>query len=122
MDNRRSERVATDLPAQIFRRGLPVAVGRIKFCSRHGLFIETDYQNVGPNDQLDLTVILRRNAGEMPKRYKLGTLVVRKAKKGHGLALETLADNDAFELRQLVQCASANSRRSTQGMTWAYRS
>lgn len=121
MDHRKSERVALDLQAQIFRRGLPVAVGRIKDCSRHGLFIETDYKDADPNDQLDLVVILRRSGNEMPKRYNLGTLVVRKAKKGHGLELETLADDDAFELRQMVQCVNANNR-ATQGLLWAAQS
>jgi hypothetical protein len=104
MEHRCSRRHEVDLKALIYKRGTPVAIGRIKNGSQGGLFVTTDYANVSEHQKLELVVMMKRTPQE-PKRYQLKTLVVHKTDGGLGLELEIADERDSGELFEMIRTA-----------------
>ena len=53
MEHRHHARVPLGLDMLIYRRGMPVATGRIRDASRGGVFIETDYRELREYQNLE---------------------------------------------------------------------
>jgi hypothetical protein len=87
MEHRYSNRHDINLKALIYKRGVPVAIGRIKNGSKQGLFVATDYADVKPHQKLELVVVIKRTPEQL-KHYHLKTLVVHKSPSGLGLEME----------------------------------
>lgn len=83
MEHRYSKRIVADFHAQIYKTGLPVAVGRVRNMSRHGIFVEWEENNVSVNQLLDVEFVFpeAKQAG----RFKC--FVVRKEMNGFALSL-----------------------------------
>jgi len=62
MEHRLSKRITTDLDLLVYKRGMPVATGKIRDASRKGLFILTDYTDVQLNQELEIELRFRLSA------------------------------------------------------------
>lgn len=85
MEHRYSSRANTDVKMLIYRGGLPVAIGRIRNCSLHGMYVESEYGQVHVNQPLEIEWIAESAGGET-QRCK--TVVVHKSGKGLGLEVD----------------------------------
>ena len=102
VDHYASRRVPLQLNALIYKHGTPVATGRIINGSRHGLYLETEYQDVRELQRLELEVLLAgRIKGE--QRCRVGALVVKKTLMGKGLEMELLEEPGNQLLHDLIQ-------------------
>ncbi len=107
MEHRYSVRVTTTINAVIVRQGVPVAMGRIRDCSKTGFFIETDYDDVSLLQHLDIE-LQDREPGKTPKikRHRYRTQVVRRAADGLGLEIEASRSKSAnLLLRSILESA-----------------
>ncbi|WP_347329767.1 PilZ domain-containing protein [Marinimicrobium locisalis] len=101
MEHRCSRRVPLNINALIYKHGAPVAMGRIKNGSRHGLFVETDYGDVRELQTLELEILLgQRVKGN--RRCRIGALVVHKSTFGIGLELD-VAEQNAQPLKEFIE-------------------
>jgi len=107
MEHRYSKRVAAGVKLLIYKKGIPVATGRIADVSRHGIFVATDYTDVGLHQILEVEFTLRKANIAEPCRFR--TIVARRGQGGIGLELEENSDIGYDALRELV-----NSMTSAQ--------
>lgn len=118
MEHRCEQRLGLDLNAQVYRGGEPVAVGRIRNAGKHGMFIETDYQQVRKWQKLDIEVTLEGVSSKKKLNYQLTTTVVRKNRDGIGLEVEPESKSESRQLLDTIahigetQFANHKSRRN----------
>lgn len=89
MEHRHSKRVPANVRLRLFKRGEPVAAGRLKDVSKHGLFVAMDSGDVGLNQILE--VEFRGPDRPEVAENRMSAVVVHKS--GQGMGLE-LADED----------------------------
>lgn len=110
MEHRCGRRVPLNINTLIYKHGVPVAMGRIKNASNHGLHLETDYQDVRELQKLELEVLLgERLKGE--RHCRVGVLVVRKGEAGLGLEMEMLEEHGAKPLREFIEQRQRDQHR-----------
>lgn len=109
MEHRCCPRVRLNINALIYKHGVPVAMGRIKNGSRHGLYLETDYQDVRELQKLDIEVLLGDRL-KANRRCLISALVVRTASTGFGLEMEMSEDHNAKPLREFIEQCQHGSR------------
>lgn len=85
MEHRHHSRVPLGLEMLIYRRGMPVATGRIRDASRGGVFVETSYPELREHQSLELEFRVPGGASPCPRQRVAGH-VLRCA--GDGFALE----------------------------------
>ena len=100
MEHRYSKRVTAGVKLLIYKKGIPVAIGRIKDVSRHGIFVSTDFTDVGLHQILEIEFTLQSDDGGQRSRFR--AVVARKAEGGIGLELEEGSDEGYEALRSLV--------------------
>jgi hypothetical protein len=86
MEHRYSPRVSTNLKVLMYKRGLPVAVGWLRNLGRHGVFVASEYTNVGINQPLEIEILM--GAGEGGARERCKTTLVHKTELGFGLVFD----------------------------------
>jgi len=79
-----------DIPALIYRCGVPVATGRMRDASRSGVFVRTSYAELRPNQHLELELPLNGGGEGATRRLRAH---VRRCEQ-NGVALE-MDDRDA---------------------------
>ena len=104
MEHRYSTRVAAGKKLMIYKKGLPVAIGRITDVSRHGIFVATDFTDVGPHQVLEVEFSLR--TFECTERRRFRCIVARVDEEGIGLELDERSDEGYEALRSLVATVS----------------
>ena len=90
MEHRYHLRVEADIPALIYRCGVPVATGRMRDASRSGVFVRTSYAELRPNQHLELEFPLNGGGEGATRRLRAH---VRRCEQ-NGVALE-MDDRDA---------------------------
>src|SRR5690625_7528724 len=73
VEHRHRHRVPAFLDVLIYQGGVPAAAGTVRNVSRDGLFINTDFDAVGVNQQVDLEFSLP--AGGEPQSRRLSAVV-----------------------------------------------
>jgi len=101
MEHRCGRRVPVSINTLIYKHGAPVAMGRIKNASSHGLYLETDYQDVRELQKLELEILLGKRIKGAQHCY-VRALVVRKSNFGFGLDLEILEDAGSRSLQDYI--------------------
>lgn len=115
MEHRCSRRIPLNINALIYKHGTPVAMGRIKNGSGHGLYVETDYEDVRELQKLELEVLLgERLKGD--RHCRVGALVVRKSLMGVGLEMEMLEENGAKPLRDFIEQRQRDQHRMSRDL------
>ena len=116
MEHRCSRRVPLNINALIYKHDTPVAMGRIKNGSTHGLYLETDYQDVRELQKLELEILLgERLKGN--RRCRVSALVVRKkAELGFGLEMELLEEQAAKPLRDFIRQRQLDQHRISRDL------
>ncbi len=115
MEHRCSRRIPLNINALIYKHGAPVAMGRIKNGSSHGLYLETDYQDVRELQKLELEVLL----GERLKgdhHCRVAALVVRKSVTGLGLEMEMLEERGTKPLREFIEQRRRDQHRMNRDL------
>ena len=90
MEHRYSQRTSASTKLVIYKKGIPVAMGRIQNISRHGIFIQTDYSDIRLHQSLEIEFLSEQSDFG---RHRLKTVVVHKAQTGFGAELN---DDAAF--------------------------
>ena len=85
MEHRHHSRIPVGLEMLIYRRGMPVATGRIRDASRGGVFVETSYAELREHQRLEFEFSVSECACASP-RHRVAAHVRRCA--GEGIALE----------------------------------
>jgi hypothetical protein len=85
MEHRHHPRIPVGLEMLIYRRGMPVATGRIRDASRGGVFVETSYAELREYQRLEFEFSFTGCACANP-RHRVAAHVRRCA--GEGIALE----------------------------------
>ncbi|WP_404361897.1 PilZ domain-containing protein [Marinobacter sp.] len=93
VNQRLSNRVAGRLELLVFRRGMPVATGKIRDASRHGFFIVTDYTDVELHQTLDIGIRLL----DAPEKHfrRIKAEVARISEEGLGVEVGNSALDEA---------------------------
>ncbi|MFO1387679.1 hypothetical protein [Cellvibrio sp.] len=96
MEHRCTERITGDLKVLIHRYNQPIAIGRIKNGSRLGVFVETEFADIGCEQQLRLEIVANRQYRQ--PLITMNALVIHKTEKGFGaeLDLDSFEQNDLF--------------------------
>jgi len=109
MEQRHHARVPIGFSTIIYRRGLPIATGRIRDASSRGLFIETECQDLQVYQSLQCE--LRGAQEHGGSRTRIQVLVVRSSAAGAGVEID---EADAPVVAALMAFARGEWRRSAR--------
>jgi len=112
MEHRCSARYTADIKILIYRYEVPVAIGRIKNGTRHGLFIESDLVDVKPLQQLGIEILVYRNSQKL-QRYRFDSIVIHTTDHGFGVELDTLGAEAGDQLIEML-CASPETPQESE--------
>jgi hypothetical protein len=85
MEHRYSQRTHASAKLMIYKKGVPVALGRASNVSRHGLFVLTDYTDFNLHQFLEVEILSEHNHFGS---QRLKTIVVHKAQQGFGAEID----------------------------------
>jgi len=111
MEHRCSERHPANIKILIYKYGMPVAIGRIKNGTRHGLHIESDFADVKPLQQLGIEMLVY-GSGSKLQRYKFDSIVIHKTDHGFGVELDALTEDTGAQLCELLQANPSTPKES----------
>lgn len=86
MEHRCDKRHSANVKILIYRGGLPMATGWLRNVSRQGLFVASDYDDVAPNQLLEIEILGGR--GERDSHRRCRALVAHRTGAGFGLAVD----------------------------------
>ena len=86
MEHRHHARVPVGIDMLIYRRGLPVATGRIRNACRGGIFIETEYRELREFQNLEFEFRGQERPGGM--RHRVAGHVLRCTAEGVALEID----------------------------------
>ncbi|PUA27169.1 MAG: hypothetical protein B0W54_20320 [Cellvibrio sp. 79] len=111
MEHRCSARYDADIKILIYRYEVPVAIGRIKNGTRHGLFIKSDLSEVKPLQQLGIEILVYRNAQKL-QRYRFDSIVIHTTEHGFGVELDALNEEAANQLIDMLRASPVTPKES----------
>ena len=85
MEHRYSKRISANIQTLIYKHGLPVAIGRVRDMSNHGVFIDCAADDVALHQPLEIEFLFEERRAEQSDRFKC--FVARKEARGIGLCL-----------------------------------
>lgn len=107
VEHRHRHRVPAFLDVLIYQGGVPAAAGTVRNVSRDGLFINTDFDAVGVNQQVDLEFSLP--AGGEPQSRRMSAVVLRKTDNGFACECADAEDDCHFiALSDLIAWLKSN--------------
>ncbi len=86
MERRQSRRVSAKVKLIVFRGGVPVAIGRISNASHAGFFVETEFADTAPGQELEIELPLR--AGKALRNFRFFATVEHLAASGFGMSVD----------------------------------
>lgn len=111
MEHRCSARNNANIKILIYRYDVPVAIGRIKNGTRHGLYIESDLSEVRPLQQLGIEILVYRTSQKL-QRYKFDSIVIHTTEHGFGVELDTLTDEAGNQLIEMLRKSPETPKES----------
>lgn len=107
VEHRHKHRVPAFVDVLIYQGGVPTAAGTVRNVSRDGLFIYTDFDAVGVNQQIDLEFSLSSDG--QPQSRRMSTVVLRKTDTGIACECADAEDDCHFiALSDLVSWLKSN--------------
>lgn len=99
MEHRFNQRIIADVRVLIFKYCIPMAVGKIKNGTGYGLYIESDFMDVGAFQLLGLEILFYSPL-QILQRVKFNTIVTHTTDNGFGVELDGLdgINDQLFEL------------------------
>ncbi|WP_166254908.1 PilZ domain-containing protein [Marinobacter salicampi] len=91
MEHRLSQRLPVGKSLLVYKRGLPIATGRLRDVSKRGMFMVTDFAEVGLHQKLEVEFRVPEKDRDVPRR--IAAVVVRKTDEG--LAMEFEHDSES---------------------------
>lgn len=89
MEHRFNQRIAADVKILIYKYCIPMAVGRIKNGTPYGLYIESDFMDVGAFQLLGLEILFYSPVNIL-QRFKFNSIVTHTTDDGFGVELDSL--------------------------------
>jgi hypothetical protein len=89
MEHRHNPRTIADIKILIYKYCIPMAVGRIKNGTRYGLYIESDFMDVGAFQLLGLEILFYSPL-HILQRFKFNSIVTHTTENGFGVELDGL--------------------------------
>jgi hypothetical protein len=111
MEHRCSARYTANIKILIYRYEAPIAIGRIKNGTRHGLYIESDLADVKPLQQLGIEILVYRNAQKL-QRYKFDSIVIHTTNHGFGVELDSLTEDAGNHLIEMLRASPETPQES----------
>jgi hypothetical protein len=87
MEHRFNPRIIADVKVLIYKYCIPMAVGRIKNGTGYGLYIESDFTDVGSFQLLGLEILFYSPL-HILQRFKFNTIVTHTTDDGFGVELD----------------------------------
>ena len=106
MEHRLYPRIPVDVAMLIYRRGLPVATGRIRNASRGGFLVETGYEDL--REYQSLEVEFCAVATPQPVRHRVAAHVCRRGADGVALEVDDLDGRTPPAMATLVSVIPQN--------------
>lgn len=111
MEHRCSARYTADIKILIYRYDAPIAIGRIKNGTRHGLHIESDLADVKPLQRLGIEILVYRSAQKL-QRYRFDSIVMHTTDHGFGVELDALTEEAGNQLAAMLRAAPETPQES----------
>lgn len=111
MEHRCSARYDADIKILIYKYEVPVAIGRIKNGTRHGLFIESDILDVKPLQQLGIEILVQRSAQKV-QRYRFDSIIIHTTEHGFGVELDSLSEEAGNQLIDMLRASPETPHES----------
>jgi hypothetical protein len=109
MENRRSQRIPVMIKLLLFKNGLPVAIGRTRNVSSGGLFVQTDYVDLGSNGTVEMELLSNRWT-RVAGRSKHRGFITHLGSDGFGVRFEDPDKAErgalAIAIQRSLRCAS----------------
>lgn len=99
MEHRLSQRRPVGKSLLVYKRGLPIATGRLRDVSKRGMFMVTDFGEVGLHQKLEVEFRVPGKDRDVPRR--IAAVVVRRTDEG--LAMEFDHDSERDTEHQDIQ-------------------
>jgi hypothetical protein len=88
MEHRCTERIVSELKILIYKHNIPIAIGRVRNGSGHGVFVETDFMDIDCEHQLQLEVLFNKSYATKLQSIVMKALVIHKTGKGFGAEID----------------------------------
>lgn len=111
MEHRCSTRYTADIKILIYRYDAPVAIGRIKNGTCHGLYIESDLAEIKPLQQLGIEILAYKNAQKL-QRYRFDSIVMHTSEHGFGVELDVLEEEAGNQLIEMLRASPKTPEES----------
>lgn len=89
MEHRFNQRIIADVKILIYKYCIPMAVGRIKNGTPYGLYIESDFMDVGAFQVLGLEILFYSPLHVL-QRFKFNSIVTHTTDTGFGVELDSI--------------------------------
>ena len=110
MEHRFNQRIIADVKILIYKYCIPMAVGRIKNGTRHGLYIESDFMDVGAFQLLGLEILFYSPL-DILQRFKFNSIVTHTTDNGFGVELD-FVDGFNDQLCELLRVTPPTPKES----------
>ncbi len=111
MEHRCSARYNADIKILLYKYEVPVAIGRIKNGTRHGLFIKSDLADVKPLQQLGVEILVYRNSQKL-QRHRFDSIVIHTTDHGFGVELDALSEEAGNQLIEMLHASPETPQES----------
>lgn len=96
MEHRYSPRILADHKLLIYKRSVPVALGRLRDINRDGLFIRSDYADIAVNQPLEIEFLSAASQRIGNGRFK--SIVVHRRANGFGVEIAEDSSGNPYDL------------------------
>src|SRR5690606_28422498 len=111
MEHRCSARNNANIKILIYQYGVPVAIGRIRNGTRHGLYIESDLSDVRPLQKLGIEILVYRRPQKL-QRHKFAPIIIHITENGFRIAMATLNEETGNQITEMLRKSPATPKES----------
>lgn len=101
MEHRRDSRTNASINLLIYNSGLPIAIGITRDISTGGMFVQTNYGDVGPGSILEFDLLYSRKTPNTRTRYR--AVITEQRNDGLALQFDATSNHDARKLAAMVE-------------------
>ena len=113
MEHRCTPRLNVDIKILISKFNIPIAIGRIRNATPSGVFVETEFADIGCEQQLKFEIVVSKNTNHKCAPLEMQALVIHKTELGFGAELAFATESMAGEFSALLNKAECISETGT---------
>lgn len=113
MEHRRDSRTTASINLLIYKSGLPIAIGITRDISTGGMFVKTNYGDIGPGSILEFDLLYSRKTPNARTRYR--AVITEQRNEGLALQFDATSNEDARKLAAMVEWVAHAHEASGHG-------